>query len=111
VAEHVAQTAVAGVTVEQILLSLAFCCRLTKIHCFLPASAMARIASRIASNPSPNRGGLKWNPVAHLTGIVPDDEIRLWIVSAVALLKLANDKVTVMACRIVVRQIGCAGIL
>ena len=49
--------------------------------------------------------GLKWNRLAHLTGIVPDDEIRFWIMIAVALLELANDKLTVMARRIVIRQI------
>jgi hypothetical protein len=66
---------------------------------------MEPVTSRIASNPLPNRGDLKWNNVAHLAGIVPDDEIRFWIVIAVALLELANDKLTVMARRMVVRQI------
>jgi hypothetical protein len=66
---------------------------------------MEPVASRIASNPLPNRDDLKCNNVAHLAGIVPDDEIRCWIVIAVTLLALANDKLAVMARRIVVRQI------
>jgi hypothetical protein len=66
---------------------------------------MEPVASRIANDPPPNQGGLKCNDVAHLASVVPDDEIRFRIVIAVALLELANDKLTVMARRMIVRQI------
>jgi hypothetical protein len=61
-------------------------------------------AGRIENRKQP-QGGLKWNDVAHLASVVPDDEIRFRIVIAVALLEIANDKLTVIARRIVVRQI------
>jgi hypothetical protein len=49
--------------------------------------------------------------VAHCAGAVPDDEFQFGIVLAFALLKFTNDKMPVMARRIVVQQIRRAGTL